>query len=375
LIGNAGVQRLMVQRAPEGATLTLEDILSSLGKVGAAPPVDTFVDAIKAESPDVGLAAYLRASVRETVRANYNDKDARRILGALLRTPYTPGIQAIFYDSLKASDKVAFDEVNDKVNDEFASETGISGALDWGDPLDRPFARRWLMLRDKVMDGRAKAEEEEAERKFKADLLAKASSPADLHDALFALDAATSLKLLRDTSFKMDLLKALGDWDGFVECFEWLGGRALSASELLANSTVNGAINDAWADSLPMMPVAKSTGQLSTHNHEEGGWIYMNLVTGKVVIRRQEAEGNTSIELDATGEVDKIWISLERPPKVEDCVLVATFHVHPNDARFDGVSEDDWRSADSGQIPGLIRLKSGKGWFGSIERRDTLAGS
>ena len=95
-----------------------------LRQVTAPPPAEHFLDVIRSESPESGLKTYLKPDARETIRNRYHDADARRILGAMLRAPYSPGIEAVFYDALKASDKTAFDEVNDQVNKDFADETG-----------------------------------------------------------------------------------------------------------------------------------------------------------------------------------------------------------------------------------------------------------
>ena len=295
----------------------------------------------------------------------------RGVLGALLRKPYEPGAQSILYQYLDPPEK---DEVNEKTNRRFAEETGITGSLDWSKTADRPFARRWMMLRDDAMDERAAAEIAEEEKKLRAELLAKAATPADLHTELKGLDAATQASLLRDTAFKKDLRNALSDWDEFAESIEDLGGRAMSVDLLLENRTVKNAINDAWKDSLPTMPVAKNRDEIGTRNHEEGGWVYMNLVTSKVVIRRETAEDNTFISLDPTGEVDEIWISLDHPPKVEDSVLVAVFHVHPNQSRFASPSGPDGDSVTRRGVPGLIRTSSGTGWFGPHEQRASLRG-
>jgi hypothetical protein len=294
----------------------------------------------------------------------------------MLRAPYSPGIEAVFYDALKASDKTAFDEVNDQVNKDFADETGITGALDWGDPLDRPFARRWLMLRDKVMEQRAKAEIEEEKRRFQAELLAKASSPADLHAALKALEVDVKIDLLTDAAFKKELKTALGDWDEFVGCLEDLGASAPSAADLEADPTVHAALAEAWKDSLPESPfgLATSREEIETHNHEEGGWIYVNLITNTIVVRRQSAKDHLTFEEDDYGNVLPA-ISLEMPTAPEDCVLVANFHVHPNQPRYAGASGWDGRSISGKNVPGLLRDTEGIRSYGDTTQRASLKGN
>jgi hypothetical protein len=375
LIGNAQVQRLLVQRAPEGEGLTLAGILASLGEVSAAPPVDMFLDAIHAESPEAGLLAYFRPSVREQIRDRYDENDAHRILGALLRAPYEPGAEAILYEVLGKTDKTAFAEVNDEVNQRFAEETSITGSLNWKDAGDRPFARRWLMIRDKVMEERQRAVEKEEERKLKDDLLALAASPPDVHSALLALDAEMKLKLLTDKAFKKQLRDALGKWSEFAGCMEDLGAFAPTAEELRSEASVLGAIAGAWEDSLPNSPfgLATSRDEIETHNHEEGGWIYVNLVTNEFEFRRQTAEEHSSFEWDEAGNLVPI-ISLEMPPEPEDCVLVANFHVHPNLPEYAGASPPDGRSISGKAVPGLLRGHDGVLSYGDTDKRATLRG-
>jgi hypothetical protein len=375
LIGNAQVQRLLVQRGTEGATQTLEGILASLGEMGAPPPGEMFLDAIHAEPAETGLLVYMRASTREQIRDRYNPDDAHRILGALLRLPYEPGAEAILYEVMGKTDKTAFDEVNDEVNRRFAEETAITGALNWKDAGDRPFARRWLMIRDQVMEERQRAEEKEEERKLKDGLLAQASSPADLHLSLQGLGAEVKLKLLTDKAFKRKLRDALDNWDEFAGCMEDLGSFAPTAEELRSEASVLGAIAAAWEDSLPNSVFGLATGrdEIETHNHEEGGWIYVNLVTNEFEFRRQTANEHTAFERDDAGNL-VLTISLELPPEPEDCVLVANFHVHPNLPEYAGASPQDGRSISGKAVPGLLRGFEGVLSYGDIEKRASLRG-
>ena len=318
----------------------------------------------------------MRPSDRDTIRNRYNEKDAHLILGALLRTPYEPGAQAILYEVLGKTDKAAFAEVNDEVNQRFQEETGITGSLNWKDATDRPFARRWLMIRDKVMDERQGAEEKEEERKQKDELLALVSSPADLHAALQGLEQEAKAKLLTDTAFKTKLRDALGDWEEFAACIEDLGSHAPNEEELRSDPTVLGVISEAWNDSLPNSPfgLAQSREEIETHNHEEGGWIYVNLVTNEIVARRQSASEHTSFEWDDYGNLLP-WISLELPPEPEECVLVANFHTHPNEAKYAGASPQDGRSISGKAVPGLLRDFEGVGAYGDVKQRASLRGN
>jgi hypothetical protein len=52
---------------------------------------------------------------------------------------------------------------------------------------------------------------------------------------------------------------------------------APTATELLNNPAVRRALDEAWADSQADDPVAR---------HEEGGWIYIAVITGEITVRR-----------------------------------------------------------------------------------------
>lgn len=370
-IGNAAVQRFV-----EGADdrQTLAELIDSLGQVGAPVPPEVFLDAARRAGPDECLRFYLLADVRDRIADAYHPGDSRRIFAQLLRAPYRPGVESIFYDALRDSDATAFDEVNDEVNRRFVDETGITDPLDWSNEADRPFARRWLMLRDDVMTDRMRAEEDEEYREFKAEILAQVPSPAHLHTVLEGLDATERVRLLGDEGFKEDLRDGLGDWDEFARCIEDLGGAAPDAAALLGNGTVQGALSDAWDDSLPHAgTLARSRDELDTGNHEEGGWIYVNLITNSVVVRRQSASDSTTFETDDAGNLMPT-ISLEFPPEVDDCVLVANFHTHPNDPRYAGASAADGRSISGRGVPGLLRDSEGNGAYGDVMQRASLAG-
>ncbi|MCP4256661.1 MAG: DUF4157 domain-containing protein [Planctomycetes bacterium] len=44
--------------------------------------------------------------------------------------------------------------INEEIDRRFIEETGVTHALDWEDPKDRPLARQWLRIRDEVMGER-----------------------------------------------------------------------------------------------------------------------------------------------------------------------------------------------------------------------------
>src|SRR6266568_8096020 len=87
--------------------------------------------------------------------------------------------------------------------------------------------------------------------------------------------------------------------------------KAPTATELLAEPTVQAALAQTWSDSQP--------GAAPGIRHEEGGWIYMDLTTGQ--IHTERAVRGIDDEID-----------LSRPPLVTGSVVVGKFHTHPNPA-------------------------------------------
>lgn len=132
--------------------------------------------------------------------------------------------------------------------------------------------------------------------------------------------------------------------------------RAPSVAELLNHSSVRQALEQAWSDSLPSDP---------DRRHEEGGWIYMESTSGDVVVRRAEAGGQATLDLSD-------------PPIVPNCMVVATFHTHPNpssDGWESGPSADDTESAWFFGVPCLIRSDDGIHTTGPDSRRGGLTGN
>jgi len=131
--------------------------------------------------------------------------------------------------------------------------------------------------------------------------------------------------------------------------------RPPTASELLAHPNVVQGLVEAWADSQVNDPA---------NRHEEGGWIYLNLSTGGIVIRRAP-----------TGMRSRL--SLANPPLLSDHVIVGTFHTHPNPALEGwviGPSAQDQRAAGITGVPWLIRAEDGDHSTGPGSRRGGLGG-
>ena len=131
--------------------------------------------------------------------------------------------------------------------------------------------------------------------------------------------------------------------------------QAPTDQDLLAHSTVQVALAEAWLDSQASDPVAR---------HEEGGWIYMDLSTGDISVQRA-----------ARGMTDNI--DLGNPPTVLGSVVVGTFHTHPNptsEGWFPGPSPADQRWAQVSGVPWLIQADDGTHTTGPVSRRGGLAG-
>ncbi len=125
--------------------------------------------------------------------------------------------------------------------------------------------------------------------------------------------AATVLQrdvCLADTAFLTQLRGRLA-WDDFARCVELLGRQAPAFGTLTADPTVAAALAAAWAASTVGVnpPVA---GQ-----HEEGGWVYLNLITNVLSVQRAAHGAGAAINLAA-------------PPVQADSVVVSKFHTHPN---------------------------------------------
>lgn len=126
-----------------------------------------------------------------------------------------------------------------------------------------------------------------------------------------------------------------------------------TATEL--HPTVQRALEAAWVDSLPGDPL---------NRHEEGGWIYLDITTGAMTIRRAPAGAQAMLDLNT-------------PPLVPGSVVVATFHTHPNPSAEGwqtGPSTADTQSAWLLGVPCLIRADDGIYTTGPDSRRGGLTG-
>jgi hypothetical protein len=158
------------------------------------------------------------------------------------------------------------------------------------------------------------------------DTIAK-STPAERQ---FALERRPLLSAMNDT---------LGGLS-FARLVELLGRRAPNFDELVKNKVVYEAIQSAWQAS-----------DVGAHDrvaqaHEEGGWVFMNLIDGSLSTEPAKAEGTD-------------YIRVEPPPEVANSVLVAIFHTHPALGRPAPPSRPDIKQDTRRGVPNLVAGNTG----------------
>jgi hypothetical protein len=129
---------------------------------------------------------------------------------------------------------------------------------------------------------------------------------------------------------------------------------APTVDDLLAQPAVQQALHDAWQNSLPADSLLR---------HEEGGWVYVDIASGAISVRRASAGARALLDLTV-------------PPIVTGAVVVGTFHTHPNPSSEGwnpGPSPADVRSAQLLGVPCIIRSDDGIHTTGPISRRGGLA--
>jgi len=134
------------------------------------------------------------------------------------------------------------------------------------------------------------------------------------------------------------------------------GMQAPTMAELLSNPVVRRALEEAWLD---------SQAEDSARRHEEGGWIYVELVSGAFMVRRAPRGRRSSIDLN-------------QPPLLAGAVVVGKFHTHPNptaEGWLPGPSEADRRNTARHGVPSLIRADDGVHTSGPDRRRGGLSGN
>ena len=131
--------------------------------------------------------------------------------------------------------------------------------------------------------------------------------------------------------------------------------RSPTASQLQNAPVVMQALAEAWIDSQADDPAQR---------HEEGGWIYMDLSTGDLTIRRA-ARGVAAA------------IDLSNPPLLPGLIVVGKFHTHPQptaEGWNPRPSPGDQRVDDLHGVPDLIQADDGIYLSGPASRRGGLTG-
>jgi hypothetical protein len=123
--------------------------------------------------------------------------------------------------------------------------------------------------------------------------------------------------------------------------------------ELANHPIVIRAMDEAWRDSNPGDPMTC---------HEEGGWIYLNRVTGQIFTHRAPPGGQA-------------FIDLSEPVLYLDAVVVGSFHTHPNLGWVAEPSDADFALEDARRVPGLVRSEFGIHPYGRFLRRERLDGA
>ena len=130
--------------------------------------------------------------------------------------------------------------------------------------------------------------------------------------------------------------------------------------EIMRDPAVIAALDQAWrdtnADTIPVTAAA-----------EQGGWIYMNLQTGRLTILRQSNPLRPPLR-PGENQQGAFNISLDPCPIVAGSVLVASFHTHPS-VPFSGASDPDRNLGRLHGVPGIVRGRGGQYDFTGPERR------
>lgn len=202
-----------------------------------------------------------------------------------------------------------------------------------------------------------------------------------------AIQAATMVQqhvALLDQQLLRDIRGQLS-WNNWARCVELMGRQTPTGNELLSDRTVRGTMGAAWTASTPGItrwdtptpgsPMAATCnpvpGAPAPAAHEEGGWVYLNLITGGLSTRRAAAGGQAGINVNVGA------------PTVAESVMVATFHTHPNVGACWGAvtpSGADTNNANNRGIPNLIRgahptIADTRDIFTGPNRRLHLAGN
>ena len=174
-------------------------------------------------------------------------------------------------------------------------------------------AADWTAIAEKMPNREAEVATIARIPKWKTADLVTLAQNIDQYSALKPLFTARSKDEKAAALASQNLLKLLKDeltWDDFAKCVELLGRKIPNYNDLLANKDVDKELRKAWLAS-------NASNKPNKGQHEEGGWVYLNLITGDLIIKRQAAGAQAGIDLS-------------NPPAETDSVVIAKFHTHPN---------------------------------------------
>jgi hypothetical protein len=154
------------------------------------------------------------------------------------------------------------------------------------------------------------------------------------------IQAATVLQrdvVLAEPAFLIRMRNHLSTFNDLARCIELLGRRAPTHGELIANPIAIAELRAVWAASNPTLNPPGGT------QHEEGGWVYMNIITNLITVSRAPGGGGAIINLAG-------------PPVIADSIVVGTYHTHPNlgPAWTAGPSGPDGVADAADAVPGIV---------------------
>lgn len=171
--------------------------------------------------------------------------------------------------------------------------------------------------------------------------------------------AADKATVLVDQPFMRSLMDYFSNWDDFAKVTELLGRSCPSGGQMIADANVQAALGAAWVASNPQItnwstfnpaqppghPCQPPPPPPAYLAHEEGGFIYLNLITGGLSTSAVASGGQAALPLSG-------------PPVIADSIVVGGYHTHPNvgncwGAPFFSGSDIAWSNTNG--VPLLMR--------------------
>jgi len=147
------------------------------------------------------------------------------------------------------------------------------------------------------------------------------------------------------------------DFNDFAMAVELLGRQAPTGKELSENSVVKSACDTAWAAS-------NSDAKNPNDWRENGGYIFMNLISGEISI--------STVPPGNWGRLDLPSPDLKTIPA--NTIVVGIFHTHPNPDAPQVCEDHDIDKSKVDGVPDVVRGPKGPFPCG-VERRLHLAGA